>query len=232
MGMIKNGLESAVKRFCRWNVAEATKTSYLPLIPTALGPVVPSSELYAPFPLVTGTRNRLQLPSSHVKTITSVHEDYGSTGGSGTDFSSNTLLTQNSDYFLEKDEGATFSESGGLIRKGTNWSSIPGTIKIVFVSGFSELEFAGDYNGLRFALIEECVQNWIKRQRIIQTYITGLGPGADTSGTLIREKLGDYEVGFSKNDPNPKDDSGSYGLSEKFQTFLQDEGYVYCGVGV
>lgn len=232
MDMIKNGLESSTKKYCRWHITEATKTAYLPLTPTALGKVVPSSEVYNPRPLPTGTRNRLQLPSSHVKSITTIHEDYGARAGATGDFPSGNLLVDGQDYFLEKDEGSAVSESGAVMRVGTNWSSIPGTIKAVFVAGFSESELAGEFNGLRFALLQECVESWFKRQMQIKKYVTGLGPGSDTSGLLTREKLGDYEVGFAKSTADPKDDAGSYGLSEKFKKFLEDEGYVFCAVGV
>ncbi len=234
MEMICTGLESSVKRFCRWGLVESSLTAYLPLFPMAMGPQVPSAELYYSRPWATGPRNRLQLPSMYVKTITSIYEDRGAQAGSGaSDFSSSTLLVAGTDYFLEKDAGSPYSWSGGVIRVGTPWSSYPGTIKAVFVSGFSDSELSNDQNSLRFALIKESAEHWIRRQRMNQAFVVGIGPGSDTSGLLAREKLGDYEVGFHKALTSKEDnDPGSYGLSETLREFLQDCGYVMMNVGV
>ncbi len=234
MEMISTGLESSVKRYCRWQLGEQTLVSYLPLTPLAMGPQVPSAELYFSRPWPTGPRNRLQLPSMYVKSITSIYEDRGAKAGSGSDdFPSSTLLTAGSDYFLEKDSGINYSWSGGVIRVGTSWSSYPGTIKVTFVSGFSDSELSGDQNSLRFALIKECAEHWIRRQRMNQVFVTGIGTGSDTSGLLSREHLGDYDVSFRNAFATKEEsDPGSYGLSETLRNFLQDAGYILMNVGV
>ncbi len=230
MDVITTGLESAVKRFCRWKICEATLTSYLPLHPTAVGYHIPTAEVGYGIWTTTGGRNRLQLPAMHVKSITSIYEDYGAKAGVGSDdFPSTTLLTAGDDYFLEKDSGSTYSESGGVIRVGCNWSSTPGTIRIVFVAGFSESELSGEFNSIRFALIRECAKAWLARQRE-----NSLASSAGSDALILSsEKLGDYTVSFR--DPmsrTSQSDYGSYGLSEDFRDFLQSSGFVYMGVGV
>ena len=230
MEVIKNGMESAVKRFCRWNLTEKTLTSYLPLNPVAVGYHVPTAEVGYGFGAVTSGRNRLQLPAMHVKSITSIYEDYGAKAGfNAEDFPSTTLLTAGDDYFLEKDSGSTYSESGGVIRVGCNWSSVPGTIKVVFVAGFSESELSGEFNGIRYATIRECAKAWIARQR---ENVLVSSDGSDAL-TVSRERLGDHDISY--HNPNSRanqSDYGSYGISEEFQGFLQSNGYVFMSVGV
>ena len=230
MDVVVSGMSSAIARYCRWNLVEKTLTSYLPLNPVAVGYHVPTAEVGYGFGAVTSGRNRLQLPAMHVKSLTTIHEDQGAKAGfNAEDFPSTTLLTAGDDYFLEKDSGSTYSESGGVIRVGCNWSSVPGTIKVVFVAGFSESELSGEFNGIRYATIKECAKAWIARQRE-NALVSSAGSDALI---LSREKLGDYEVGYA----NPlsrtnQSDYGSYGISEESQDFLQSNGYVYCGVSV
>lgn len=235
LDLIRTGIESSIKRYCRWQIVEATKTSFLPLSPNAMGMQVPTAELYSPRYLATGSRNRLQLPSMYVKTITSINEDQNALAGYGSsDFSATTLLTAGSDYFLEKDDGSAYSWSGGVMRVGRNWSSIPGTVKAVFVSGFSESELAGEQNAIRLATIKECADAYVRLKRMQAAFVTGVDGGTLNYGLVTKEKLGDWEIGYSNPmDSNSlKDDAGSYGLSQRLRDFLQDSGYVYMGVSV
>lgn len=229
MDVIVDGMSSAIKRYCRWGIVEKTLTSFLPLHPTAVGYHVPTAEVGYGFGAVTSGRNRLQLPAMHVKSLTSINEDGGAKAGfNADDFPSTTLLTAGDDYFLEKDSGSTYSESGGVIRVGQNWSSVPGTIKVVFVAGFSESELAGEQNAIRFATIRECAKAWIARQRE-NSLVSSAGSDALV---LSSEKLGDYTVGYR--DPmsrTSQSDYGSYGLSEDFRDFLQSNGFVFMGIG-
>lgn len=235
MDLIRTGIESSIKRFCRWQLTEQSKTSFMPLHPNAMGMNVPTAELFSPRYMVTGSRNRLQLPAMYVKSITSVNEDQNAQAGYGSaDFGATTLLTAGENYFLEKDQGSAYSWSGGVIRVGRNWSSIPGTIKIVFVSGFSESELAGEQNALRLATIKECADAYIRLKRMQAAFVTGVDGGTLNYGLVTKEKLGDWEIGYADpiNANSMKDDAGSYGLSQRLRDFLQDEGYVFCGVGV
>lgn len=237
MDMIRLGIEASIKKFCRWQIVSATKTSYLPLHPSAMGVFLPSAELEFNRPFLTGTRNRLQLPSMYVTSITSIYEDQTAVGGAGgTDFAAAALLAAGTDYYLEKDQGSSASWSGGVIRVGKGWSSIPGTIKATYVSGFTESDLQNDQNDLRFAVIKECADHYVRHLRLKSQYVTGIGLGGatpDTSGLISRLHIGDFDVSFrdatANDEPN---DPGSYGLSDRLRGFLQDNGYVYCGVSV
>lgn len=230
MDVIVSGMSSAVRRYCRWPIVQTKMTSFLPLNPTAIGYHVPTAEVGYGIWTTTGSRNRLQLPAIHVTILESISEDYGAKAGSNvSDFQATSLLVAGSDYFLEKDSGSTYSESGGVIRVGQNWSSIPGTIKVVFVAGFSESELSGEFNSIRYALIRECAKAWIARQRE-----NALASSAGSDALILSsEKLGDYSVGFhSPFSRTNQSDYGSYGLSEEFQDFLQSNGFTFMSVGV
>lgn len=235
--MIRLGIEASIKKYCRWNVTQATKTAYLPLHPNAMGVYLPSAELGFNRPFPTGTRNRLQLPSMYVTSITSIYENQSAVGGAGSsDFGSAALLTAGTDYYLEKDQGSAASWSGGVIRIGTSWSSIPGTIKVTYVSGFTESELQGDQNDLRFAVTKECADHYVRHLRLKSQFVTGIGLGGatpDTSGLISRLHIGDFDVGFRDATANEEaNDPGSYGLSERLRSFLQDNGYIMMAVGV
>lgn len=237
MDMIRTGIEASIKKFCRWGITQATLTSYLPLQPTAMGVYLPSAELYYNRPWPTGTRNRLQLPSMYVTSITSIYEDRSAVGGSGAnDFASASLLTAGTDYYLEKDRGASASWSGGVIRVGTEWSSIPGTIKATYVSGFTESDLQNAQNDLRFAVTKECADAYFRHLRLKSQFVSGIGLGGatpDTSGLISRLHIGDFDVGFRDATANDApNDPGSYGLSERLRNFLQDNGYTYMGISV
>lgn len=235
MDMIRTGIESSIKKYCRWGLTETTYTSYLPLNPNVMGAHVPTAELYSNRYVPGGSRNRLQLPTMYVTSITNIWEDTEALAGYGaSDFGSEELLVAGTDYFLEKDQGSSYSWSGGVIRVGRAWSSIPGTIKATYVSGFTNTDLQGAQNGLRLATIRECADHYVRLKRMQGAFITGVGTGADTTGLVSRERLGDYEVGFRDplSESATKDDAGSYGLSMRLRDFLQDAGYVFMGVGV
>jgi len=237
MDMIRTGIEASIKKYCRWSITQATKTSYLPLHPSAMGVFLPSAETSFNRPFLTGTRNRLQLPSVYVSSVTSIYEDQSAVGGAGgSDFAAATLLTAGTDYYLEKDQGSAASWSGGVIRVGTGWSSIPGTIKATYVSGFTESDLQNDQNDLRFAVIKECADHYVRHLRMKSQYVTGIGLGGatpDTSGLISRLHIGDFDVSFRDATANEEpNDPGSYGLSDRMRNFLQDNGLVYMGISV
>ena len=85
MDMIRSGIESSIKRFCRWNLVQTDLTSYLPLQGQALGIHVLTAEVTLNRSFPTGTRNRLQLPAMCVKSITNIWENLSAVGGAGDD---------------------------------------------------------------------------------------------------------------------------------------------------
>lgn len=228
MEIITNSVESDVKQFCRWCVTSKTHVDYLPQPGSVLGIPLRSTSRYQnagswqgqSFGVARG-QDRLQLPQMYVTAISEVKEDIAF------DFGSDTVLTVGDDYRIE-DKGGS-GKSGGVMRVGSYWPSVPLSIKLSYTAGLLEADLAGEHNGLRFRAMRECIAQWFLRQKELATYVTGLG--GDTSGLLREEKLGDYAVKFAgANDGNKG--GPPVGLSQEFKTYLQEAGYVFMGVGV
>lgn len=110
--------------------------------------------------------DRLWLHNTPVASITSIHQDNGGYFGQGSDaFAAATLLTEGSDYVLERDDASETepSASGCVFRIGGIWNrpqvrrrgqlcsepgSGKGNIKVVYVGGFAvvpkDLEFCAN----------------------------------------------------------------------------------------
>lgn len=233
LAAICSGIESAVKNFCRWQILDTEITAYLPRRGEAYGIHIPTVSLLTYTITPSGPRNRLQLPAPWVTAVESVHVDLSAFADQGDDdYSASTELVAGTDYYLETDNDAgDVSRSGFLVRTGDNWPSIPGSIRVVFNSGFTDEQLAAEHYALRFALIQEAANAFFRLSKARKAFVTGLGEGGDKSGLIRSERLGDYSVSFADPLGDPNDTSGT-GLSQRLQDFLQINGYVYWGVGV
>lgn len=231
MEIIRRGVESGVRSECQWNITEETITCFLPEIHKPTAPTVGTMNLTPVYSPSAGayyqsrTRNRIQLPSPYVKSITSVFVDLGAIAGNGTsDFPVSSELDPETDFYLEVENsvsgGVTFSKSGGLIRVGQPWPSTGGTVKVTFVSGFDADDLAGSFYELKSAIITECALKWVARQRFAN-------PGA--AGTLRQEKLGDYSYTLSDSADMAVALGG--GISRQLIDFLNVD-YKFFNVGL
>lgn len=224
MTMLRSGLEKDIIHYARWAVVETSMTLYLPRPNVVHGSTVFTAD-YS-----TGgypERTRLQLPQMYVTAITDIWEDPSAIGTVG--FAADTKLTANVGYHLEVDDSGV-SWNGGVLRVNATWSNVPGTIKATFICGFSEAALAGAFYDLRLKAIQECADLWINRQRMQQVYVTGLN--GDTSGIVAREKLGPWEIAYRDPGALSATERDGVSLSNRMRSFLDDNGYVYCGVGV
>ena len=226
MTMLRTGVEKDIINYARWAVVETAMVVYLPRPNVAHGSTVYTSDFSVG---AAPSRTRLQLPQMYITTITDIWEDTAAIGTATGSFSSDTKLTANVGYHLETDD-AGVSWNGGVLRVGATWSNIPGTIKASFTCGFSESALAGSFYDLRLKTIQEVADIWVTRQCMQQVYVTGLN--GDTSGTVAREKLGPWEIAYRDPGASSSVERDGSSLSERIRCFLQDNGYVYCGVGV
>jgi hypothetical protein len=130
----------------------------------------------------------LQLDNAFVTAVSNVYEDMNARFGSGgTDFAAATELTYNTDYYIELDD-ANISKSGRLIRVARNWSSRPGTIKIVYTAGFTAAQLDDEYAFVKMALLED----------IREKYDLAKAQRSGSSGIPKKETyFGDYQVEYS-----------------------------------
>ena len=148
------------------------------------------------------SQRALVLRNRPVLSIESIYEDYKGYSGYAPDcFGPETLLTSGHHYTLDVDTGTTTSKSGLVIRIGGVWMEVGrvyfpgklsaeigptfGNLKITYTAGFdvipSEIEYA------------VCLTVASMRRNI------------STGGTVISEKIGDYEYKLSDSANNSSD---------------------------
>ena len=114
-----------------------------------------------------GVRGRLlNLNNVPVRSITSVNEDaegfFGQVAGS---FAASTLLTSGTDYYLALQESG-ISWSGALWRRAANWPVQLGSIKVVYVAGFTAAELADDYADIRWGALRTFSDLWSRSKAL------------------------------------------------------------------
>lgn len=216
--MIKSRVENAARKYCRHNITQPD-TEYTHLLPISRQHAVDHSLLeisgdrayfYGKF---NGT-DMLQLPQPYVRSITSLYEDRDAHAGASGDFPASTLLTEDTDYYVDWDETG-LSRSGMIFRDAGNWSTEPRTIQVTYNAGFTASELDGEYLDVRFAIIEETVN---------QFNVAKSKQGIDGApGPIRSERIGRYAVTYDTNDI-----SMQHGLSP--QALDRLEPYVFMGL--
>lgn len=190
---IKNRVEALVRKYCRWSITTATYTHFLPGI--------------AP------TGYQLLLPEPYVTSVTSVYEDWNATGGQGaSDFSSDTLLTAGTDYYLDYDSSA-MSKTGILIRKYREWPPYTRTVKVTYVSGLDATALANEYVYVKEAILREVIDRY--------QYSKERSGNVGSVGPVEMERLKDYTVKYgSSTNTISRISLGSSGLFEETEALL------------
>lgn len=148
--MLHLGVEKAIKQFLRWNPVYTSYTEYYPKGEPG-GADDEFVENYGSIPRRGGVGDTLQLQQKFVrKTPMRVFEQSGAWFGQATDadFDANEL-TYGEQWVLElDDESGMVSRSGKIIRVGRQqWPKSRGSVKVVYVAGFSDNEFKGTTGG-------------------------------------------------------------------------------------
>lgn len=128
-----------------------------------------------------------------------VYQQIGAMAGQGSgSFPVSSLLTKGSDYYLDVLGTANYSMSGILYRRAGVWPDDPGSIKVVYDSGFTAADFAavGSAQFPQAAIIYDCVFEEAKRdfrQRLIAEN------NIDKPGTMTSENIGPYSYSAGGN---------------------------------
>ncbi len=138
----------------------------------------------------------LQLVHIPIREITSINVDYGAKSGTADDaFDSETLKVEGTDYWANYDSVDSDGNSvcmDGIVRSYGAWPTTPGTVKVVYVAGYTEAEFHGQDGSIDVTPIWEAALNEAcKRVRKIMSLRKKAGVGF-SPGSLKSEKLGDY----------------------------------------
>jgi len=195
--MIQPMVERSVKAYCGCNLEpQKTYTHYLPRQRRGPGATAVRTWDVRGNKAVSMSAGRsleahnLWLPERPVRSITSVNVDEGAYGGqNSSDFSGDNLVS-GTDYQLDELESG-LSYSGKLIRRGSYWPSLPRTVKVVYVAGFTQAEMTYDSTNREAGIAAD-----LKLAALIamQNAFAQHGPDA---GEVRSERLGQYSVTYA-----------------------------------
>jgi hypothetical protein len=193
--LLKRLGERAVRRYVGCNLVQATYTHILPAAGLCLRnqsrrDIVQATGSYRGG---QGLGEILRLPEWPVRSITSLYEDTAAYGGSvAGSFSADDLLTSGEDYYLAVDQSG-LSWFGHVVRIGLTWAAIPGSVKVIYVAGWSAAELDGDVtdprldaSDIKLAVLKTIAESW---NRTTQQ--------SDGGGRLVSEKIDDYFVQYA-----------------------------------
>ncbi len=192
--------EAAVKRFLHYDPAYGTRTEYYPRVGRAVASQDTvwevSGDQAVLRQLEEAASNELQLQSIPLRSITSLCIDYSGRSGSASGaFAAETLKVEGVDYWPNYDSVDSLGNkmcNDGVIKSSGAWPSTPGTVKVVYISGYRTEELHGqdsvvDASPILEAVLYEAVRR--VRRMFANKKRTGAGFAA---GTIVSESLGDY----------------------------------------
>ncbi len=145
--------------------------------------------------LSEASTNELQVKNLPIRTITTIHMDYDGRNGSRVgSFGSETLKVEGTDYWPNYDgvdsNGAKICLDG-IIRSQGTWPDTAGSVKIVYVSGYTDTELHGQDSVINAgpiaeAVIDEAVRRMLKINSRKKNRLAGF------VGPLTGETIGDY----------------------------------------
>jgi hypothetical protein len=144
----------------------------------------------------------LQLRHLPVRSITHLYVDYNAKNGAavGGAFGADTEMESGTDFWFNAesvDSSGDYVCMDGLVWSSGAWAAEPGTIKIVYVAGYTASELHGqdsviDASPIWDACLDEAVRRLVKSFTVRKHSRAGW-----TSGTIASESLGDYSVSFA-----------------------------------
>lgn len=192
--------EAAVRRFLGYDPTQRTHTEYYPRMDYNQGLAGHVWETEGDQAVLRQAQEastaELQLQHVPVRSITSLNIDYDGRAGTKTGaFAVETLKVEGTDYWPNydgvDDAGSKICRDG-IIRSMGLWPTTAGSVKVVYVSGYSSAEFHGTVYAVDAMPIWETVVAEATR-RARQVFLTMKQTGAGwVSGPFASENLGDY----------------------------------------
>ena len=192
--------EGAVIRFLKYNPVQRSRTEFYPQQDTANSATnsiweVNESTAYQRF-INTTVSTELQVQHLPIRSITELYIDYdGRFGQRSGSFSNETLKTSGEDYWINcegLDNAGNAICRDGIIRSQGLWTVTPGSVKVIYVAGYTEDEFRGNKTLVNATpIFEAVVDEAVRRAKkvFVQKKQTGSGWAA---GPITSESLGDY----------------------------------------
>ena len=191
--------EGAVKRHLKYDPSQRTRTEYYPQqdfenigVPSMWE--VEGSQAY--LRRRSGSSSgELQVRHIPIRSITTLAIDYdGRSGTRSGSFGVDTEKVEGSDFWPNYDGvdgGGNSICRDGIIRISGAWPVSPGSVKIVYVAGYTDAELHGqgglvDASPIVGVIISEAAR------RVRSTYLQAKTTTGFTPGPVVSEKLGDY----------------------------------------
>lgn len=192
--------EGEIKRFLHYDPVYGTRTQYYPVMDftqqsSSYVWEVSNTDAFIRR-LSESSVDELQLQHLPVRSVTNLYIDYdGRFGTRSGSFASDTEKTQGVDFnprFDSVDSSGNSICSDGILESQGRWPSEPGSVKVIYVSGYTAAEFEGQDTVISAvpiwdAVIDETVRRMVKSYSRRQLSRLGI-----TSGGFIKERLGDY----------------------------------------
>lgn len=191
---------SAVKRYLHYDPEYKTHTEYYPQGTRLSPPYSETWEVNATHAYIRrqsyGASDELYVQHIPIRSITSLHIDYDGRSGAKTGaFAAETLKVLGEDFWPNYDgvdsSGVKICRDG-ILRSIGLWSEEPGSVKIVYVAGYTESELHGQDEVIDASPILDCViQEASRRARRAFTLAKSARTGF-VAGPFTSENLGDY----------------------------------------
>lgn len=194
------GAEGAVRRHLRYDPVRLERTEFYPQrsrasrVTSAVWETDGASahlRLQGDFP-----SGELQVQHVPIRSVASLHVDHdGRAGSQSGAFAAETLKVEGTDFWPNYD-GQDGDGNGicrdGIVRSAGAWPTMPGTVKIKYVGGYTSAELHGecsivDASPIADAVVGEAVRR--AKRAFIEAKRSGVGFAA---GPITSEKLGDY----------------------------------------
>lgn len=189
--------ESAIQRFLGYDPVQRTRTEYYPLLTLNEGKregvwEVDGQAYYRR--RATAATTELQLRHLPVRSITSLSIDYdGRFDAKSGAFSTNE--TEGTDFWPVydglDDNGNQICRDGRIISHG-KWPDTPGSVKIVYVAGYTKDEFMGNGNLVDATPIYEAALDEAIRRAKKTFFLNFKNSSNGFGGPFSSETLGDY----------------------------------------
>jgi len=199
-----NGAEGAIRKFLRYDPVQRTRTEYYPRqdfarnVSSGVWDIEGSQAVFIRD--TVGLASELQLQHLPIRSITTLQINTEGRNGTGS-FTSDHTKTEGTDFWANYDiEDGSGNKvcKDGILRSYGLWPTNPGSVKVVYVAGYTAAEFAGG-GIIDAALIYEAVVDEAARRTkaaFIDAQTVGgtgsSGSGSFTAGFIQSERLGDY----------------------------------------
>jgi len=190
--------EAAVTRHLRYDPVQAARTEFYPQQPLQTQVqrgVWEAMETRAYMRQVSeAATNELQVQHLPIRSVTSLYRDYDGRSGTATgSFPASSLLTEGVDYWANYDcLDASLAKvcRDGILRSIGLWPTLPGTIKVTYVAGYTVKEFREGGTVSAVPVWETILALAIRKAR--RVLVTKKGALGVPAGMFTSENLGSY----------------------------------------